>query len=714
MSATLTETASTGKRPRGARRKLHMTPMLCGLAVVLCTVLVEMVLFNLPFWQTMNASPITVDDYAVGEGISRDGDTLTIESNDNAYIEVKTDSTIEYLYMDPGESPTDVTLQFQLVTQHVDNTGWYTGETTKYMNLAYDDSRYVRVGGEHDGVRINFIGAQGQQLTLRHIVVNPQIPFSVSVLRVALIAVCLVYCLFLRPGAGIYRIRLSSRVGSIRCRQTWVLAAVTAVQLAIVCGVWHFAGGGDAAASWPQQIFGFTTDYDQYARMGDALLHGRVSLDLPVSDSLASLANPYDSDIRGQAMGEGGGPIFWDHAFYDGEYYMYFGVVPAVLLFVPFQLITGGWLASAWAILLLGLLTTVAMTCFVVQVADKLFRRTISLGATILAIVALNAGSSMYYQLFTPNFYAVPGLASLCFTVAGLTFWLMSKKGASVSKIPLALGSTCIALNLGCRPQFILVAVLALPLFWDELVHRRLFFSRKGIGNTVAALLPFVVVFTPLLAYNAIRFGSPLDFGANYNLTGFDMTVMKTPLIDIIPLLLYYLFQPANITMGFPFVGTTQTPLPLWAPAEASVGGVLAICPFLVVVFFAVSAFRTADNAIRRTAFGVFLLGLVILVVDCYMTGFAWRYYLDFSWAFCIIAVMVVFLHDRRRMEAVDSVSTDGTIFSAVILRVFFIGVLLSELFQFFSLLAPGRMTPMISVCPDLFYEVMRWFLALN
>lgn len=717
MSTTQTQDVvfQGGTRRHAAHRRPRTRHVLAILAVVLCTMLLEIVLFNLPFWQTRSSEPVEVDDYTLGEGVSRDGDTLSIDSDDDAYIEVHADSAIQYLYLDPGDSPADATVQFQLCTQHIGNTGWYTGQSTRSMNLAFDSSRYVHVGGEHDGVRIIFVNAQGQRFSLRRIVVNAHVPFSFSLPRVSLVVLCLVYCLALRPGSALYRLRISPDIGSPRCRQTWILAAVTVVQMAMACAVWVCAGGSDAASAWPRNIFGFATDYDQYARMGDALLHGQVSLDLPVPDALSSLANPYDSDIRGQIAGDGGNAIFWDHAFYNGNYYMYFGVVPAVLIFVPYQLITGQWLATTWAVLLLGLLTTVALTCLAVQIADKLFHHTVSLGATILAVIALNAGSSMYYQLFTPNFYAVPGLASLCFTAAGLALWLAAKKGTRIAKIPLALGSLCIALNLGCRPQFILVAVLALPLFWDELVHQRLFFSKKGIGNTIAALLPFALTFIPLLAYNYVRFGSPLDFGAQYNLTGFDMTIMKTPLADMIPLVFYYVFQPANITASFPFVEVTQTPLSLWAPAEPSVGGILAICPFLLIVFLAVPILRSSDTAIRRITGSMFALGVVILLIDGYMCGLAWRYYLDFSWLFCLVAVVAVFLLDRQRSEGADSLEAREThTYPTLLLRLFFVGVLASEILQFFSLFTTDRMTPMVTVSPGIFFHVTEWFLMLD
>lgn len=52
---------------------------------------------------------------------------------------------------------------------------------------------------------------------------------------------------------------------------------------------------------------------------------------------LLQMDNPYDP----QARVDLGVDYRWDTAYYHGHYYMYFGVVPVFLLFLPFRLITG-------------------------------------------------------------------------------------------------------------------------------------------------------------------------------------------------------------------------------------------------------------------------------------------------------------------------------------------------------------------------------------
>ena len=54
-------------------------------------------------------------------------------------------------------------------------------------------------------------------------------------------------------------------------------------------------------------------------------------------EQLEQMENPYDPQERI----DNNIVYRWDHAYYDGHYYMYFGVVPVFLIFLPYRIITG-------------------------------------------------------------------------------------------------------------------------------------------------------------------------------------------------------------------------------------------------------------------------------------------------------------------------------------------------------------------------------------
>ena len=125
-----------------------------------------------------------------------------------------------------------------------------------------------------------------------------------------------------------------------------------------------------------------------------------------------------------------------------------------------------------------------------------------------------------------------------------------------------------------------------MPIFWDSVFKHRTLFSRKGIVPTVAICSPIFLIFIPLFLYNYFRFGNILDFGSNYNLTGFDMTNSNQPILSVLPLVFYYLFQPGSIIGHFPFVSLTNIPVLTWFPMEPSVGGIFMIAPFFLLIIF--------------------------------------------------------------------------------------------------------------------------------
>ena len=77
---------------------------------------------------------------------------------------------------------------------------------------------------------------------------------------------------------------------------------------------------------------------NQYEKLAEAFLEGHLDIDYGDMDpKLLALENPYDPAERQKA----GVFYHWDHSFFNGKYYMYFGVVPVVLVFLPFRAVFG-------------------------------------------------------------------------------------------------------------------------------------------------------------------------------------------------------------------------------------------------------------------------------------------------------------------------------------------------------------------------------------
>ena len=176
----------------------------------------------------------------------------------------------------------------------------------------------------------------------------------------------------------------------------------------------------------------YTYDFDQYGHVADALVAGRPWLDLPVPEQLAATEHPYDVATRAQLLANGASPLYWDYAYYDGHWYSYFGVLPAVLLFVPYRLLTGHNLPTSAAEYILVLLFIIFFSLLVLRVIHRVMPKT-SVAAASLVVVSSLVSAQVGYLLYRTNFYQIPFAASLTLTSLGLWLWL----GADTSRRPL-------------------------------------------------------------------------------------------------------------------------------------------------------------------------------------------------------------------------------------------------------------------------------------
>ncbi|NEG55792.1 hypothetical protein GFD21_08490 [Bifidobacterium sp. SMA15] len=725
------------------------------LAATLVILLIECVGFNMTFWRTLGASTDSASyENTLGPGLKRtDTGMLRVSDPTDAWLEVKADGTSDYARVDTLTPKQDALHVIHLRATFRDastprsqgsaspNTAESTAAT---QSVAPRSPRSLYLYAPGSGVmRVWVEEAKGSVVPIQAVRANVRVPFSFSVTRVALMAGALLLVMAWRPGSRLWRIPLDTSSLRQRCAFAALaapFAAVTAVNV-----VWQMRYAVPLSFHTPG---GYTYDIDQYGHLADALLHGRVSLDLIVPDALAKAANPYDVGTRGRLLSEGVTPIYWDYAFHDGKWYSYFGVVPAVLLFAPYRALTGGMLSSAAAVHLLMFLALLFFWLLTVRVVARIAPRA-SLAATSMALAFVPLAGNFVYLVFRTNFYSVPFSASLAFTALGLWLWL----GAQTTKRPLApadrwrmegapelslprlgLGAACIALNFGCRPTFCLAALLGIPLFWPQIAALVANLKAGRTGWAKALRAPAVVVgaalvpLVPLLAYNHARFGSFLEFGNEYQLTVTDMTAFRQPAADVLPVFGYYLFLPPRFTGSFPFVALSPTPLPQWAFTEPLVGGLFTLCPLLLLAFAAPFLYRRGRRSVTPPVDGLpamltaaLVLGLAMALFDGVSAGLGWRYMCDFGWLFALAALpgllrvldepgACVAVADARPCRRAGGTRPPVPARVRAARIAVFTLMCWTLLFCLLACFTPGRQDQLLATNPAFFHDVLSWF----
>jgi hypothetical protein len=383
------------------------------------------------------------------------------------------------------------------------------------------------------------------------------------------------------------------------------------------------------------------TDY--YNVLGDGFLDGQLSLPVKPAKELLALPNPYDPVANGPYR-------LHDLSLYKGRYYMPWGPTPALTLFLPFRLLGLGDMPENLAVVLFSL-GGLVFSILLLRLLVRRFLPTTPLWVQLAAIVALAFENVAPFILRRPAVYEVAISAGYCFTFAGLYLLFTGVLTERRSLLRLALGSLCLGLAVGARPNLLLVA-LVLVFVW-RLARRG---ALRAIRVRVAAALigPLLLCVAALVLYNYARFHSPLEFGQRYQLAGVEVRKKDTfnPSY-IVPGLYYYLFAPARLNLNFPFFHLPPPPaypghVPAGYDGVEVTGGLFPNVPILLVLP-AVVPFVFARRLKLPSGLGAIvgtltLIGAaIVLALSFAFWGTTMRYEMDFL-ALLLLAALLVWL----------------------------------------------------------------------
>lgn len=464
-----------------------------------------------------------------------------------------------------------------------------------------------------------------------------------------------------------------------------------------------------------------STDYDtddhsgthintmQYQLMADSLLEGKAFIDIDPPAWLGEMDDPYDYEERCALAEETGESPLFDYAYHEGHYYMYFGVLPSALLFAPYKALTGSHLSTLAATLFLVVLAVLALWALVLLVALRYTSKPSIADYLLYAIIGMLA-TSVIYLAFYPSFYHIAIASSLCFAFIGITLWIGSiRKDGTLRKGALFLGSLCLGCTLLCRPTLFLAVLLAFPIFWRQLRtdgRPRGFFAlnKQALANTACILLPCIAIGCLAMGWNFVRFGSPLDFGANYNLTGFDMTSQHIGKSGFVYALYLYLIGMPHFTADFPFISAAPPEYAIIVEPyyEGLLFAVPAVIFFLSIFAKGVRTQLKESNAFGLVIFGI-LIGLAIMLVDM-SVGVTQRYQADFHWLFLVALIPVL-------GALQGSLANKGREAGLAAVRIMLIGcVIVSALLAIQNLWSTERYRAYENSNPALYAEVQGWF----
>lgn len=295
---------------------------------------------------------------------------------------------------------------------------------------------------------------------------------------------------------------------------------------------------------WGHDLGGY---YNYLAR---GFSSGHLYVPLQPSKELLAVPDPWDPAVNGSyKMG--------DMALFKGHYYLYFGAAPAVLLFLPWRVLTRHDLPENFALFLLclgGFLFACGTLLRIFALAGVRVGIPL-LGAMLLALGICQGIPFLLNRVFVYEIAIGGGY----FFVSGALFFLVHGIGSRRSGYWLAASGLMSGLALASRPHLALMGLMVLLSLVAPLIYmrasvdsaRKRFYIRQKLAPFLAT---FMLVGAAVAIYNYERFENPFEFGFRYQLSGPGQNRIDLSIRNLIPGSYYMLLTPPVFRPVFPWV----------------------------------------------------------------------------------------------------------------------------------------------------------------
>ena len=368
--------------------------------------------------------------------------------------------------------------------------------------------------------------------------------------------------------------------------------------------------------------------YGFYNLLADAFEKGRLDLLIDPPKDLTDLPNPQDPVASQNSR-------ILDLALFNKRFYLYFGPVPAIVLFLPFRLLGIGKISEPFAVALFSF--GIFLSCLYILIeCSKRFIPNVNKFLFVLAILSIGISNVIPYNLRHPVVYETAIASGAFFAILGLAFLLKSWDGIRLKNSYLALCSFSIGLSVGCRPNYVFASFFLMLVI--ILANYKVGLRSKYIKwNIACSFIPLFIILLLLFIYNFLRFGAINNFGIQYMLgpTQWDYNGCMYRLANILPGVFLNALCPPNISNIFPFIHFSPFypfTLPSGYSFEEPIAGFLLTSPItlysLALPFFLLNKNTISNHNLSSL---LILFGIQILFFQVWiMFGTTMRYQVDF------------------------------------------------------------------------------------
>ncbi len=640
----------------------------------------ELTLFNMNFFVSHGFSEVSLKKYALSDNGKAYITEITPESND--FTAVFDDMTVKNLHFDIKES-TYGNIPVTVYLCDEGNNNFY-GTPERTLNAEVKKSGYINIHayGKTNAVKIIFDLSDNEKILLNDISINAPRNFDFSFTRILLVLLICVFIELFKPSSFLYKLEISLNKTLKRNCFTVFLYFQCIVFVFLIFINPTFVGIASKnynSYKWDKKGIDLVPldmeNHNQYDELARAFLKGKTYIDNnDIPAFLNDMTNPYDTSDRLTLAELNNEDVRWDVSYYNGHYYVYFGIVPLLLMYLPCRIIFNAPFPSAVGILIFAILFTIGVYLLLSLISEQKFKN-ITFGTFFILLFAFVNCCGLIFLVKRPDFYSVPVITGMTFSVYGIYFWLKSLYKKEKYRLNFFIGSLFMALVAGCRPQLLLLSFTALPLFSGYFLKDKHILKKEGLKDFSVFVLPFVFVGLGIMYYNFIRFGSPFDFGSSYNLTTNDVTKRGFNIGRTGTGIFTYLFETPVFTCVFPFLKYTEIETNYCGKTiyENCFGGLFTCIPVLWFIFILprVKNILKENKLLWFTLF-ILTIGFVTVIVDTQAGGLLQRYYSDFGFMFFIVSSVVIFAVAGKENNGKSIMKTDGLLFYSTVFSIFY------------------------------------------
>ena len=596
-------------------------------------ILAELFVFNISTWKTLFCEPIVIaadvmtdetgvytsDFITLGQDVVNVNVDLTVDNHDCA--------TVRVILTDEGDY-----YEYPLADYDV------------VPGIEEDGYRNIYPYGKVNTMQVMVMVPEDAAAHISSIVVNDNRPMDFKVIRVLLLfgVFSLGYLIFADRPVMKYSCKRGSK---------WQFLVTAVVVFCVILLAGRLV---KANPMWVNPVF---PHHAQYQQLAHSLEDGSVVIDDKPDPALLEKENPYDTI----ALMAEGISFRMDYAFYNGNYYAYFGIIPELLFFLPHYLIKGVDLQNYMAVYGFYCMMIPGIFGVLWELVHRFGKKVPFVWYLILS-VSVSLFPNYVFILKRPDLYNIPVIAGNAFVFLGTFFWMRAAWTEKGRWLWLALGSLCMACITGCRPQMflytiVIFAILFLPKLWRvvcDMMRKKEKLTARMIKEVVGFCIPFILIGAVVIWYNIARFDSPINFGATLSLTSNDMNHRGFNLSRLFRGLYSFLFQPPAIHASYPFLESVELEGNYMGKniVEFCYGGIFTVFPLLLSLFYVVlGGYKKYAKELKAFIAGVAVTSLVIAGFDINAAGILQRYMGDIVPGLVMAAMAVIFCEMSNRRE---------------------------------------------------------------